>query len=88
MHGVKILGIVALAPEQAHQFAVRWGMGYDVLADPAESVFRAFDVFAVPSLFLVDRRGNVIDAATGYSSIRLAHMEKQLAALIGEGHEP
>jgi thiol-disulfide isomerase/thioredoxin len=88
MNGVRIFGIAALAPEEARLFATRLGMGYAVFADPAEAVFRAYDVFAVPSLFLVDRRGNIVDASTGYSSQRLAHMEKQLASLVSEGQKP
>ncbi len=87
MYGVKILGIAALAPEEARLFAARFGMGYAILADPAESVFRSYDVVAVPSLFLVDRRGNIVDASTGYSSQRLARMEKRLASLVSEGND-
>ena len=88
MFGVKILGVVALAPDEARSHALRLGMDYAVAADQTETVFRAYDVFAVPSLFLIDRQGKVVDAATGYSSQSLARMEKRLIALIGEGQSP
>jgi len=87
-HGVRVLGVTALPPEAAREFATRWGMSYGILSDPAESLFHAYDVFAVPSLFLVDRSGKVIDASTGYSSQRLDTMEKRLALLVSESENP
>ncbi|HEY5955404.1 MAG TPA: TlpA disulfide reductase family protein, partial [Polyangiaceae bacterium] len=81
--GVRVIGIASVSPEEARRFAQRFGMGYSIAADTTESVFRSYDVFAVPSLFLVDRRGTVADATTGYSTKRLASMERKLIALIG-----
>lgn len=88
MYGVRVLGIAALGPDEARHYATRFQMGYSIAADEEESVFRSYDVFAVPSLFLVDRAGKIVDATTGYSSQRLARMEKKLIDLVGEGTTP
>jgi peroxiredoxin len=82
-YGVRVIGIAALAPEEARRFAQRFGMGYSVAADTDEAVFRSYDVFAVPSVFLVDRRGTIAFATMGYSTQRVADMEKKLIALLG-----
>lgn len=84
-HGVTVIGIAPLGPDAARSYATRFGIGFSVAADEAEDTFRSYDVFAVPSLFLVDRRGTIVDATTGYSSVRLAQMEKKLISLIGQG---
>jgi peroxiredoxin len=88
MYGVQVIGIAPLGPEAARGFATRFGMGYSVAADETESVFRSYDVFAVPSLFLVDRGGTIVDATTGYSSKRLASMERKLVDLVGKPKPP
>src|SRR5512133_72991 len=85
MHGVTVIGIAPLGPEAARSYATRFGIEFAVAADEAEAAFRSYDVFAVPSLFLIDRRGIIVDAATGYSSARLAQMERKLISLIEQG---
>lgn len=84
MHGVKVIGIAALGPDAARAYAARFAMSYAVASDETEAAFRSYDVFAVPSLFLVDRRGTIVDASTGYSSRRLALLEKKLIALLDQ----
>lgn len=83
MHGVKVIGIAALGPDATRAYAARFGIAYAVASDEEEITFRSYAVFAVPSLFLVDRRGVIVDASTGYSSSRLAVMEKKLISLLG-----
>jgi peroxiredoxin len=84
MYGVEFIGIVAATPEEARSYVQRFGIGYAVAADVRKSAFRAYDVVAVPSLFLIDRRGTIVDATTGYLSQRLAYMERELQVLVGQ----
>lgn len=88
MHGVQVIGIAALEPDAARAYATRFAMGYAIASDETEATFRSYDVFAVPSLFLVDRRGTIVDASTGYSSKRLALLEKKLMSLLEQGAHP
>lgn len=88
MYGVRVIGIAALGPDEARLFAERFSMGYTIAADAEELVFRSYDVFAVPTLFLVDRDGTIVDATTGYSSQRLAQIEKRLIGLVGRDAMP
>jgi peroxiredoxin len=82
MHGVRVIGIAALGADATKTYATRLRMNYAVASDEAEVTFHAYDVFAVPSLFLVDRRGTIVDASTGYSPSRLSVMEKKLISLL------
>jgi thiol-disulfide isomerase/thioredoxin len=88
MHGVQVIGIAAIEPDAARAYATRFAMGYAVASDETEATFRSYDVSAVPSLFLVDRRGTIVDASTGYSSTRLAMLEKKLISLLEQGTHP
>ena len=82
--GLVVLGVTAAGSESAHTAMVRWGMKYGVAVDPEERVFRAFDVFALPLLVLVDREGVVRDMTVGYSSDRLRQFDQQVAQLTEE----
>lgn len=83
-HGVQVIGIAALGPDAARAYATRFAMSYAIASDETEATFHSYDVFAVPSLFLVDRRGTIVDASTGYSSKRLALLEKKLISLLDQ----
>jgi peroxiredoxin len=88
MYGVQVIGVAAMRPDGARAYAARFGLDYLVAADPTESVFGSYHVSAVPSLFLVDRRGIIVYATTGYSSQRLVRMENLVLALIGKAVAP
>ncbi|MGC4065687.1 MAG: TlpA disulfide reductase family protein [Polyangiaceae bacterium] len=80
---VQLLGVAAFPSEDVRRAASRLGLAYPALSDPDEIAFRAYDVHAVPSLFLIDRNGAVADVMTGYSSARLTRIEGSIAALVG-----
>jgi thiol-disulfide isomerase/thioredoxin len=79
---VQLLGVVALPKEDVQSAVSRLGLSYPVLSDPEDVAFRAYDIFAVPSLFLIDRNGAVDEVMTGYSSERLARIERRIATLV------
>jgi peroxiredoxin len=82
MSSVQLLGVAAFPSGDVRRAASRLGLAYPVLSDPDEIAFRAYDVHAVPSLFLIDRNGAVADVMTGYSSARLTRIEGRIAALV------
>ena len=65
--GVRVVGVNAEGhgPERAGLVADRWGIAYPVLYDATAAVQNAYEVRALPSLFLVDRKGIVRRAYAG-----------------------
>lgn len=82
--GFEILGVssdpVVLAADGAH----RNGMTYPVFSDPRGLTTLAYRAFALPTLFVVDRRGVVRDVMVGYSTDRLQEIERLLTRLVAE----
>lgn len=77
---VALYGIAKAEPEETAALAQSLGMKYPQVADPDETCFRRYGVFALPSLFLIDERGNVLDVMVGYRSEGLARIEQRLVA--------
>lgn len=80
--GLTVVGITTDSTELALEASVELGIGYAVAADLDGLTSRAYRANAIPTLFVVDKQGTVRDVMVGYSSDRLAEVEKTLAALI------
>jgi cytochrome c biogenesis protein CcmG/thiol:disulfide interchange protein DsbE len=52
----------------AEQFATEARMPYPVLLDPQQKAAKAYDVEAIPILFVIDKSGKVVDAHAGFDS--------------------
>jgi thiol-disulfide isomerase/thioredoxin len=80
--GLTVVGITTDSTDLALEASVELGIGYAVAADLDGLTSRAYRASAIPTLFVVDKQGTVRDVMVGYSSDRLAEVEKTLAALI------
>lgn len=66
----------------ADQLVERTGVTYDLALDPDGELFRAFEVFAMPSTYFVNERGEIAHQHSGIAT------EDQLRELIDEHLDP
>jgi thiol-disulfide isomerase/thioredoxin len=82
--GLSVLGVttdpVAIAADGARKAA----MSYSVFSDESGETVRSYRAFALPTMFVIDRRGRVRDVVVGYSSVRLRQVEQLLSRLLAE----
>jgi thiol-disulfide isomerase/thioredoxin len=83
VRGLTVVGITTDPAELALEASVELGIGYAVASDRDGLTSRAYRANAIPTLFVVDKQGTVRDVMVGYSSDRLAEVEKTLEALVG-----
>ncbi len=84
MQGVQVLGVTTEPVVSASQAASQLGMGYAVASDGSGKTTEAYHANALPTLFVLDRRGIVRGVAVGYSSNRIAQLEQLIARLVAE----
>ncbi|HEY6078333.1 MAG TPA: redoxin domain-containing protein [Polyangiaceae bacterium] len=83
--GVTVLGVTGDPVELAGRAAGEVGMGYPLASDGSGSMLRAYRAYALPTLFVIDKQGNVRDVLVGYSTPRLREIEALVRKLIAEG---
>jgi thiol-disulfide isomerase/thioredoxin len=69
---------------KAAQDAAQLGLRYPVLADPEGKTAQAYQAFALPTLFVIDRAGIVRDVSVGYDPERLEALQATVARLLSE----
>jgi thiol-disulfide isomerase/thioredoxin len=80
--GVRVYGVNAegYKPEGLARVAARWQFGYPVLTDPTAQTQLAYDVEALPTLYLIDKEGVVQKTHAGSPSAeRLIEEVRELA---------
>jgi peroxiredoxin len=82
--GVTVLGVTPDPVPLASRTASEVGMSYALASDQSGNMLRAYRAFALPTLFVIDKRGNVRDVLVGYSTPRLREIEALLRKLIAE----
>ena len=83
--GVTVLGVTTDPVELAGRTAGELGMGYPLASDGSGDMMRAYRAHALPTLFVIDKQGNVRDVLIGYSTPRLREIEALVRKLIAEG---
>lgn len=83
--GVTVLGVTTDPVDLAGRAAGELGMGYAVASDGSGNMLRAYRAHALPTLFVIDKQGNVRDILIGYSTPRLREIEELVRKLIAEG---
>jgi thiol-disulfide isomerase/thioredoxin len=82
--GLRVVGVTSDPSEKAALFAQRMSMHYPIEIDPSADTAHAYDVSALPTLFIIDKRGVVRDVSIGYDEGRDAQIEALLKALLAE----
>jgi peroxiredoxin len=83
--GVTVLGVTTDPVELAGRTAGELGMGYPLASDGNGDMMRAYRAYALPTLFVIDKQGNVRDVLIGYSTPRLREIEALVRKLLAEG---
>jgi peroxiredoxin len=83
--GVTVLGVTTDPVDLAGRTAGELGMGYPLASDGSGHMQRAYRAYALPTLFVIDKQGNVRDVLIGYSTPRLREIEGLVRKLIAEG---
>ena len=82
--GLTVVGVTTDPQEEVASFVERSGMGFGVAVDPTAATHRAYGVSALPTLFVIDKRGVVRDVMTGYDPSRESRVEALVKKLLAE----
>lgn len=80
--GLYVVGVTTDPAATAAAAAAELEIEYAVLADRSTKTTQAYRGYALPTLFVVDRRGVVADVMVGYSTRRLTQIESLVSTLI------
>jgi thiol-disulfide isomerase/thioredoxin len=87
-HGARGFTVVGVNKDvsvaDAERFLARVKVGFTLVKDADDAIARAFDVRAMPSGYLVDRRGVVRHVHRGFTAETAARLEREVEALLAE----
>lgn len=86
--GLSVVGITTDDATEAASFAERHAMKFGVLSDPGATTTRAYSVSALPTVFVIDKRGIVRDIAVGYEPGHEVQLEALIKTLLAEPAPP
>ena len=82
--GLDVVGVTGDTALAAADAARRHGMTYALFSDESGATQRAYRAYALPTLFVIDRRGVVRDVMVGFSTQRLRAVEGLVERLLAE----
>jgi peroxiredoxin len=82
--GLAVLGVTSDTVQVAANGAREGNMSYALFSDESGQTIRDYRAFALPTLFVIDRRGIVRDVMVGLSSARLRQIDGLLSRLLAE----
>jgi thiol-disulfide isomerase/thioredoxin len=83
--GLSVIGITDDPVSEASQGAQSFGMKYAAIGtDTSYTTQRAFGVRALPTVFVIDKRGVIRDVSVGFDPRKEAEMEALLRRLLSE----
>jgi peroxiredoxin len=83
--GLRVIGVNKdVSTADAQRFLRSVPVGFTLVQDSGDALARAFDVKAMPSGYLADRRGVVRYVHRGFNPQSEAALEREIAALVEE----
>jgi peroxiredoxin len=82
--GATVVSVTTDPVDKAADDAAQLGLEYPVLSDPDGLTAQAYQAFALPTVFVIDRAGVVRDVTVGYDPERIAQLEATLARLLSD----
>jgi thiol-disulfide isomerase/thioredoxin len=82
--GLTVVGLTDDPVPVAASTAQAWGMSYTVGSDATSATAQAYGVMALPTMFLVDKKGVIREAFTGFDPGRHRDIERAFTALLAE----
>ena len=62
---------VDLDPASATRYATEESLGFPVLLDPTERVERDYETSGLPTMFLIDRNGEIVYSQAGFDNVNI-----------------
>jgi peroxiredoxin len=82
--GALVVSVTTDPVDKAAQDATSLGLDYPVLSDPDGLTAQAYQAFALPTVFVIDRAGVVRDVSVGYDPARIAELEATVTRLLSD----
>jgi peroxiredoxin len=82
--GLTVVGITTDAKSDASEFAERKSIGFSVLSDENGTTTQAYGISAIPTVYVVDKRGVVRDVMIGYDPDHGPRIEALAQKLLAE----
>ncbi len=86
--GLSIVGITTDPGETAAAARDQFGIRYPVASDPRGETSKAYSVSALPTLFIIDKRGVIRDLSVGYDPGQDTRVEGIVKSLLAEPAPP
>jgi thiol-disulfide isomerase/thioredoxin len=86
--GLVVVGVTSDPVEPASRAAQALGMRYTVASDPNEDLSVAYTVRALPTMFIIDKKGVIREVVVGFDPGHQAEVEKLLTQLLAEPAPP
>lgn len=80
--GLEVVGVTTDGPTRGAEVALRESMSYTLMSDADGDVTGAYLASQVPTVFLLDRRGVVVDVMVGLDRARTSEMRAQVEGLL------
>lgn len=81
--GLVVWGISQDARDLAAAFASKYGITFPILIDADLKVSRVYDPEFVPTLWLLDSQGQVVESVVAFNKAALNHLSETIAARLG-----
>lgn len=82
--GLTVVGITSDAEEGARELVKSWNIPFTVGSDPERRTETIYRVSAVPSMYLIDKKGVIRDVRVGWDTARRESIEKMIERLLSE----
>lgn len=82
--GLRVLGLAGNAHGATRKAVKQWGIPYAVATDERQASARRYSVYALPQLFVIDKKGIIRDVLIGYTPGRLAKANLRIQTLLGQ----
>jgi peroxiredoxin len=87
--GLAVFGIAQDSPNVTRSFARRYGITFPLLIEGDDyPVSRRFDIFATPTVFLIQQGGAVASSIMGFFREQVNEFAGSVAAAVGQPPEP
>jgi peroxiredoxin len=87
--GLTVLGVSQDSPNVTRSFARRYGITFPIIVEgDAYPVSRAYDIFATPTVFLINPNGTVAFTTMGFFKDQINQLGEAVATELGDKPEP
>jgi thiol-disulfide isomerase/thioredoxin len=87
--GLTVYGVAQDSPNVTRSFIRRTGVSYPILVEGDDyPISRAFDIFATPTVYVIDKNGEITYTTMGFLREQVNDIAAAAAAAVGREAEP